>query len=473
MPSLFALSAILLPAAAYLIYHHVVSQAYRRKLPPGPTPLPIIGNLMDLPPAEEPEFKHWATHKDIYGPISSVTIMGMTLIIINDTKIAHELLDINANKTSGRPNAVFSTQLCGYASIILFKSYNEDFRLHRKLLHREFGTKASVLKFRKTQEVEVAKQLERVLQEPGAWLKHFRITTAATVLKMAYGYTVEPNKPDKLVSLVEKLMREFSQASLPMTWAVDIIPFLQHLPDYIPGTSFKKTARQFKNTLQTAAYVPYEFARRQMAANNHSPSYVSRLLEEYTHGRHDQAGLSLETEEAIIWTAASLYGAAADTTAITLTAFTLAMVLNPEVQSKAQEEIDRVVGTDRLPNFEDRDELPYVNALIKETLRWWPVGPLGFPHVVNEAFDYDGYLFPQDAIILPNIWWFLNNPDIYAAPDSFQPERFLSPRNEPDPGTYPFGFGRRICPGRFFADSSLYLNIAQSLACFRIAKATD
>jgi cytochrome P450 len=206
-----------------------------------------------------------------------------------------------------------------------------------------------------------------------------------------------------------------------------------------------------------------------MNANDYQRSYVSKLIQRFKS--EERSGtLNRSDEEAIIWTAASLYGAAADTTVITLSTFTLAMMLFPHVQLKAQEEIDRVVGTDRLPNFDDRNRLPYINALVKEALRWWPIAPMGFPHVAESDVEYNGLHIPKGAYLLPAVWWFLHDPEVYADPDSFNPERFLSPRNEPDPDTEGFGYGRRICPGRFFADSGLYINIVQTLATFDIGK---
>lgn len=295
-------------------------------------------------------------------------------------------------------------------------------------------------------------------------------TAAATVLKMAYGYTIEPNKVDTLVALTEKMMKEFSLAAAPMAWPVDLIPALRYLPEGFPGFTFKQTARKWRKSILQTAFIPYRFVERQMAASNFTDSYVSKLIQQF---KPEDAPLRAEDEEAIIWTAASLYGAAADTTIITLTIFTLAMIRYPEVQRKAQEEIDRVVGTGRLPSFEDREKLPYLNALVKETQRYWPIAPMGFPHNATDDLEYNGLHIPKGAMLLPAVWWFMHDPEVYANPELFDPERFLSPRNELDPALETFGYGRRICPGRFFADSSLFLNIAQSLACFNMNKAVD
>ena len=80
------------------------------------------------------------------------------------------------------------------------------------------------------------------------------------------------------------------------------------------------------------------------------------------------------------------------------------MVMHPDMQRKAQEELDRVVGGDRMPTFEDRDSLPYLNALLKEVLRWHPVAPLAAPHRSTTDDEYNGYFIPAGTIVYPNLW---------------------------------------------------------------------
>ncbi|OJA19807.1 hypothetical protein AZE42_12300, partial [Rhizopogon vesiculosus] len=171
-------------------------------------------------------------------------------------------------------------------------------------------------------------------------------------------------------------------------------------------------------------------------------SFSSSLLE----GRI----LSAEEDHLSKWVAATLYGGGADTTVSSIYAFFLAMTLSPDVQKKAQAEIDAVVGPDRLPSFADRDSLPYVEALTKEVLRWNAVVPTGVPHRVTEDDIHDGYYIPKGSLIIPNIWFMLNDPRTYFNPSEFNPERFLANDGkgpEVEPRTICFGFGRRICPG--------------------------
>lgn len=103
----------------YLIYRY--SSQIRRRLPPGPKPLPLLGNIRDFPPPGVPEFQHWLKHKDQYGGISSVSALGMILIIMHDRKIVHDILEQASSKTPGRPRMIFANELCGYESLVLFQ----------------------------------------------------------------------------------------------------------------------------------------------------------------------------------------------------------------------------------------------------------------------------------------------------------------------------------------------------------------
>jgi len=155
--------------------------------------------------------------------------------------------------------------------------------------------------------------------------------------------------------------------------------------------------------------------------------------------------------------------------------FILAMVLHPEVQDKAQRELDKVVGNARLPNFEDRAELPFVRAIVLECLRWQPVVNLGLPHVVTEDDVYRGMIIPANTVVWANVWGILHDEENYPAPHEFNPDRFVEPAS-PGVNQYPseaFGFGRRICPGRYLAENSIWLAIARILATFTICKAVD
>ncbi|KAF9236656.1 cytochrome P450 [Melanogaster broomeanus] len=122
------------------------------------------------------------------------------------------------------------------------------------------------------------------------------------------------------------------------------------------------------------------------------------------------------------------------------------MTLYPEVQRKAQAEIDAVVGSDRLPTIQDREQLPYISALVLELLRWFVIVPLGITHVTTEDDVYEGYWIPKGTYIFPNMWKMMHDPEVYPDPFLFKPERFAPGEGqapEADPHNGIFGFGRR------------------------------
>lgn len=227
---------------------------------------------------------------------------------------------------------------------------------------------------------------------------------------------------------------------------------VKNLPNWIPGTGFKRTAARWNKTLMQVADQPYEFVKKQVSEGTAKPSYVQAFID-----KKGAENMTAEEEFIAKWSAASLYTGGADTTVSSIACFFLAMALNPLVQKKAQEELDRVIGTDRLPSFSDREDLPYINALLKEVLRWHPVAPMGLPHVVTEDDIYEGHFIPKGAMLMPNIYGFMHNPKTFKNPNTFNPDRFLGPNPEMDTHTLCFGFGRRICPGRELADSSVFL----------------
>ena len=191
---------------------------------------------------------------------------------------------------------------------------------------------------------------------------------------------------------------------------------MKYLPEWCPGASVKKLAREWRLVLETLADKPFEFALRLKSKRPEEKSYVSQQLDILGHPPD-----SYETR-AIKWTAATLYGAGADTvrlsrtiqynsnadyplkTVSALSTFYLAMMLFPDIQRTAQKELDTVIGPTRLPTLDDRDSLPYINALLWEVIRWHPVAPLGVPHMAMDDDYYNGYCIPKGAVLIANIW---------------------------------------------------------------------
>ena len=148
------------------------------------------------------------------------------------------------------------------------------------------------------------------------------------------------------------------------------------------------------------------------------------------------------------------------------------MAVRPEIQKRAQKEIDQLLGGERLPTLSDQDDLPYISAMVKEIYRWHVPLPISIPKLLREDDVYKGYLLPKGAIVMENVWAVFRDPVAYPEPHIFNPERFLKDGkldlSVGDPDDRVFGSSRRICPGRHFANHALFLRFATILATFNI-----
>jgi len=240
------------------------------------------------------------------------------------------------------------------------------------------------------------------------------------------------------------------------------------LPAWFPGMGFKSDAPECRRLVSEAINSPYAWTQQRVAEGNATPSMVADAI---TRHRLDDNSSDPELVKVVKSSAGTLYAATVETTYATLTTFVYLMMNHPETQRRAQAEIDRVVGRQRLPNFEDKPSLPYIGAVLRETMRLHPV-VLVTPHATAEDDVYRGYYIPQGSIIMANIWAISRNERKYPNPDMFMPERFLLEDGtlNDDNISWAFGFGRRICPGRHVALMSLWSAMVCILATFKIEK---
>ncbi|OAX31420.1 cytochrome P450 [Rhizopogon vinicolor AM-OR11-026] len=463
LPNVTWLDIYLAGVGAYLV-KQVFTKKNPAPYPPGPPGWPLIGNILDMPHVQPwLTFAEWGKK---YGDISHIEILGQHIMVLNSINTTMQMLDKKSSIYSDRPVFPMACELAGWKDFLSLLPYGERHRWHRKNFHRVIGSRA-VKAFYPLEEIETHQFLKRVLAKPEELLEHIRHTAGAIILRISHGYEVQ-EKNDPFVELADRALDQFSRSTAPGAWMVDIIPSLAKVPEWFPGAGFKRLAREWKQTVEEMVSAPHQFVKDQMAAGIAPKSFASSLLEGRT--------LSAEEDHISKWSSAALYAGGSDTTVSSIYSFFLAMTLFPDVQKKAQAEIDAVVGPDRLPSFADRDSLPYIEALAKEVHRWHAVAPTGVAHRVMEDDIHDGYYIPKGTLIIANIWFMLNDPRTYPNPSEFNPERFLAndgKEPERDPHTISFGFGRRICPGLHLADASVWISIAMSLAVFDISKIAE
>ncbi|KIJ41713.1 hypothetical protein M422DRAFT_229524 [Sphaerobolus stellatus SS14] len=448
----------------------------RPPLPPGPKPLPFIGNYLDLP-----KTKDWLTMDrwfKRYGDMVYYRVFDQGVLILGSLKGCQDTFEKRSAIYSGRPQLVMLGKLSGWDFAFSNMSYGRPWRTHRQAFHQHFNQNM-VPKYRSVQIKNTHSLLRCLLATPNAAQKLAEAlpsTFTGIIMDVVYGYTVTSTN-DPYIKIIERAQAAFSESVKPGRFLVETFPFLQYIPSWVPGAGFKRLAKQWRIATISMIEIPFEWAKSEMSRGK--PSIVASMLQKIS----DKKDKSYEESARIMKNAAAMASIGPSGTCYCITSraavtlFILAMAMHPNVQEKAQAEIDSVVGTHRLPNFSDRESLPYVNAIIKETLRWQNVSPLNDPHLLTEDDVYNGYFIPKGTIVISCIWTILHDPTIYPDPFEFKPERFIKEgkfnHNIVDPYAAVFGHGRRICPGRYFADETIYIMTVSLLAAFNITAPLD
>ncbi|KAG1768028.1 cytochrome P450 [Suillus placidus] len=423
-------------------------------LPPGPTPLPLLGNILSLDVTQP--WLAFNTWRFTYGDIIYARLFSKPVIVINSEEVAKDLFERRSHVYSDRPQSILYEPFAVDFNIV-FMPYGDRWRLHRRILHQAFR-QVEIPSYHALQLRSAHKMLFSLLQNPDDYSSHFQMFILSFMLPIVYDYEVKA-KEDRIVDAMSRYVKMVGESLAPgPTALMETFPCLLQLPSWFPGVTFKQASVKCIQTGYDIQELPFQYVRERMSTGGMLPCLVADTL--------NKMGLSEEDDDitTAVKEAASIASAvASDTSTSTLHVFLLAMVLNPEVQAKAHAEINRVVGKDRLPDFDDRPSLPYLEAVLRETLRWHPVAPLGIPHATTTSDIYKGYFIPKGVVVFANIFRAMTHDEKkYPNPGEFKPERFLHEDGSLTSDTMPlgFGWGRRICAGRHLADASLWIAIA-------------
>jgi cytochrome P450 len=164
------------------------------------------------------------------------------------------------------------------------------------------------------------------------------------------------------------------------------------------------------------------------------------------------------------------FGAGTETTTTSIRALLLRMLMHPDVQRKVQQEIDDVIGRDRLPSMDDRSRMPYTEATIQEAMRVGAAIPINAPHSCLEDATFGGYTFPKGTTVLVNIWAVHHDETLFPDPHSFRPERFINADGNfvKHEAVIPFAIGKRYCPGEALARMEVFLYFTSILQKFNL-----
>ncbi|KAM5545117.1 hypothetical protein V8D89_001228 [Ganoderma adspersum] len=466
MESLFILALLTLTISIVLSIRCSRRGKTRDPLPPGPRPLPIIGNVLDIP-----RNNVWERFSDLgrkYGGIMYLNALGQKMLVLSSVETTFDLLDKKSANCSDRPTTIVM-QLLGLDLLFTFMQYGREWRQHRRAFSRSFALDR-VAHYESVQANSARRFLGRLLNSPDCLSEHLNRLVSDTALRTVYGIDMHSSRNNtELYGLVERLSRLADLVVLPQSYILELFPSLRYVPSWFPGMGIKRAAlegrRIFHATLEALD------AKAMSVSESDGEKFKDCLVSQILN--HDDTGARADVRKMCQHVAASAYTAGTDTIHALLQAFFLAMAMHPETQRKAHEELDAVVGMDRLPDLSDRDALSYTRAVLKEVMRWHIILPMGVPHVTMADDEYNGFFIPAGTMINPNIWAMSRNPDEYPDPECFRPERFLRDNPPRDPADYVFGFGRRICPGRHFSMASAFIYVASILHVFDIQPPLD
>ncbi|KAF8121605.1 cytochrome P450 [Boletus edulis] len=437
--------------------------------PPGPPGLPWVGNVIGINTGAP-----WLTYNEwarTYGDLLYSRLLGKDIIIINSEKIANDLLEIRSKNYSDRPYLI-TNELCGIEFNSSFMPYGDQWRLHRRFFHQTFRFDA-VPRFIPYQQSRASHLLQRLHETPEKLSDHIFEYTASVILNSTYNYDSASSRTDNLIDIAANVLNVIVPALRPdVAVILGAFPWLHSLPSWFPGMSFKREMAVARAYSKQYLEQPFEYALQQVGGNA-APSMVHDGLR-----RMEDKGIPPEESwmQALKEASGTAFLAGSETSNSVLMTFFLMMMVNPAVQEKAQAQIDAVVGRDRLPTMDDRPLLPLIDAIFRETLRYSPILPLSVPHAAVDDDVYSGYHIPKGAIILANLWSMAHDESRYPNPDAFIPERFINDDGTLKPDDMEhimFGFGRRICVGRHFAVTTVWVAIAKVLAVYKILRPLD
>ncbi|KIJ29345.1 hypothetical protein M422DRAFT_188633 [Sphaerobolus stellatus SS14] len=430
---------------------------------PGPKPLPIVGNIRDL--VFEHECEVYARWSETYGDLIYFEVLGQPLLYVHSSEAAHDLFDKRSSVYSGRYITPMM-KLMGLADWpLVIMDYGSLWKKHRKIFHQRFEPRRAA-EFHPLHASATARLLQNLAKTPEDFYKHYRHMAGSVLIETTYGIKVD--KEDPLLSLAEEAIQAFSDISKPGAFFVDIFPILRFWPEWAPFGSFKKQALSWRQMLKDLREIPWAIVKQRLGSGKASNSFATSMLTETIEGEITMT--EYDFQGAAATTYGGTYLSRLDPHCLSLTTtFTLAMMLHPEIQKKAQEELDVVIGRRRLPQLTDRPSLGFCDALLKESLRWSPPVPMGVPHLLGEDDIYRGCKIPKGTIVFANTWAILHDKRFFANPESFDPDRYVKNPELPDPkASGVFGFGRRICPGRHLAETLLWLAMVRILHSFSI-----
>ncbi|GAN11298.1 ribosomal protein S1 [Mucor ambiguus] len=426
-----------------------------------PTPgsrYPYIGHLLALGETPSKRIIQW--HKEL-GPIIKIHPGQQTWVLVSSPELAHKIFVTHGSETSFRPYSTYASEHYSFRGKgIGFAQPGPSYNKNRSAVISILAPKQieTYMESIGNESVELAHRLLRATEEDGSVdpMQHFMLQALNVIHKVSFGdrfEAIEDPKFHELSSLIEETMTlggfENDLASfLPILSIVDFFGGSQvKMKHFIK----KKRDPVFKRLLKEAM-------------SREGPNVVKSLEEQKYEF----------TEEDKIVLMCDIIAGGTDTTATSLSWNFAILSHHPDVQQKAAEEIDSFIRAHgRVPGFQDRLEMPYCIAIIKESMRYRPISPFGIPHSVQQDVLIDNFIIPKGAMLISSMDSMHKSAENYPNPETYSPERFMNNLKTMHAAAngkleerdhYAFGWGRRLCPGIYLAEAQIFNTVIQVLA---------
>ncbi|KAK6189777.1 hypothetical protein SNE40_001771 [Patella caerulea] len=425
-----------------------------RGTPPGPIfTLPILGDMLSLKGESDLRVIARQLRKE-YGDICSVYFGSKLFIFLNSYEVIKEAMVKNGDIFSNRPSLFWTDLVTQRKGIVMSdgQSWKEQRKFALETL-REFGFGRTILEDKIHEEIEHF--VEVIRQENGRHFDMCRLSQKGVsniISSMIYGKRFEYDDPvfNVFLDKSESLLLAITHGSV-----LSVFPFLR----FVPGDLFKyQSVLNDLDFIKDNIILPSIKDHLKNFDENHVDDYISSYIREMK--KVSKTGQpSYLNEDQLVSAILDLFIAGTETTSTTILWTILYFLHHPNIQAKCYKEIQDVVGSGRLPSMKDKPSLPYVEAVILEVLRKANIIMTGLPHAVSEDTMFHGYLFPKDAIIIPNADAVLTDSKIWRDADVFRPERFIDSNGQviKRDEMIPFSTGRRVCLGESLAKMELFL----------------
>ncbi|KAF9729975.1 cytochrome p450 [Paraphaeosphaeria minitans] len=405
----------------------------------------MLGSFLSLKRYPERTLDRWAKY---YGPIYSVWLGNQLFIIVSEPGIAKGLMATHVAVFSDRKEMFIKSQTVLVGRGITASPYGKRWRKHRRIASLWLNRKAvesytHVLDFEAT---DMIHHLHRDWTDGMADVNpqvYAGRCSLNNMLTITFGFRTD-SIHHPMVARAFRLSLEFMNITGPISNVVDFVPILQRLP-----SNMRRRARTLHSELVNVyGGLIKEIDEKMQAGGDVQDCLVKTMLL-----RKEKEGLD---ELDITMLASAFMIGGIETTASVMQWFTALIPAHPHIQKRAQEELDRIVGRDRLPTVEDEASLPYCRAIIKEVERCHNPFWLGTPHMASRDFVYGEHLIPKGTVVVLNTWTMHHDPDRWENPMEFNPDRYVNEQlhssasaklsNPNERVHWMFGAGRRICP---------------------------